>query len=484
MAKDILVNTQSGDWLISENSPQTAFWKVVWGKLFDSDESEYMNIVVPSGYINKIQYKDNQYECLATADYYPVNNTFLVRLIVENITTGKYNVIQDYSSNAPEPMGAVYYPTYTSRASDINACQLPIINVDGNFKIVFKKYSNSNFSRAIICSAKSADFTIGESDSQSAQLLAQCGPGKYYRYPTTGLDLTKYINSVVEHTDITTQLVKQFASDSKQITEAEFDSSTGDLQIVFSGTEEADDKNLINPDKLDVELFRIADDDFIRAAYKEAQNLVVNNSDFLESLAATSNFMGIYDIGNTAELEAIKPSITFGELKADGTTTSSDKYYLATMQLEAGKMYAINYQADIILYTLKKPEYKTIWHHVPIFALYKDDKPVYIDEPFYSDSISEKESYKETFRNRRCFIPLTDLTVKFYAGTFGSWISSTGCGIYPISDVSGNYDSILGLVENNITGKITGMITNNSLIEDVKIDIKTNQILIAKQNKQ
>lgn len=483
MAKDILVNTQSGDWLVSESGTQAAYWNVVWGKLFDSDESEYMNIIVPSAYINKIQYKDNQFECLVQADYYPINDTFQARLVVENVATGKYNLIQDYSTNAPDAMGVVYYPTYTSRPQDINACQLPLVDVDGRFKVLFKRYNNSNFSRAIIVSAKDADFTIGESDSQSAQLLARCAPGKYYRYPTTGLDLTKYINSVVEHTDMTTQLVKQYSADSKQITEAEFDSSTGDLQIVFSGTEEADDKNLTAPDKLDVDLFRIADDDFIRAAYKEAQSVADDNSTFIEDLMSTANFMGIYDIGNTAELDKVVPTITSGLLKNDGSVSESTSAFVASMKLEAGRLYAINYPADIVrTHIISVRPLSTEWYHNALFALYSNDEAVYVDTPFRSGSMYEVSNYRESFNNRRCFIPLTDLTVKFYAGTSETYLSSNGYGIYPISDVSGNYNSILGLAENTITGKLTGIITNHSLIDDIKVDIKTNQILIIKQN--
>lgn len=483
MAKDILVNTQSGDWLVSESDSKTAFWNVVWGKLFDSDKSEYMNIIVPSAYINKIQYKNNQFECLVQADYYPVNDVFLARLVVKNVATGKYNLIQDYSTNAPDAMGVVYYPTYTSKPQDINICQLPLVDVNGRFKLLFKRYNNSNFSRAIIASTKNADFTIGESDSQSAQLLARCAPGKYYRHPTTGLDLTKYINSVVEHTDMTTQLIKQFSADSKQITEAEFDSNTGDLQIVFSGTKEADDKKLSTIDKLDVDLFRIADDDFIRAAYKEAQSIADDNSTFVEDLVSTSNFMGIYDIGNSAKLDKITPTITSGILRNDGTIGESTSLFVATMKLEAGRLYAINYPTDIIkTHIINKKPLIAEWLHNTLFILYADDKPVYIDTPFRTKYIHETMRYGETFSNRRCFIPLTDLVIKFYAGNSETYLSSNSYGIYPVSDVSGNYNSILGLAENPITGKVTGIITNHSLIDDIKIDVKTNQILIIKQN--
>lgn len=288
MARDISVNTQSGDFVVSESIPQTSYWKVVWGKISDSDKSEYMNIIVPSGYINNIQLKDNKFECYVKAEYYPVNSEFLVRLVVFDVAANEYVPIQRYAINAPLPAGAEYYPTYTDRPQTVMACQLPSIDPDGQFVVLFSQYVNADLSCATIYSAKSVDFSIGDSDSQSAQLLARCAPGKYYRYPTTGLDLTKYINSVAEHTDMVESLVSQFASDSKQISEAEFDSSTGDLQIAFVGTKEADDENLLDPDLLDLELFRTADDDFIRAIYKQTHAVSTNGSDFIDGLAGGS----------------------------------------------------------------------------------------------------------------------------------------------------------------------------------------------------
>lgn len=483
MAKDILVNTNSGDLIISDDSTQLVCWDVVWGKLFDFDESEYMNIVVPSGYINKIQYKDDKFECTVHAGYYPVDKTFLVRLVVKNIATNEYKLIQDYNLNAPNEVSAVYYPTYTGKAQDVRACQLPIIDSCGYFKVLFKRYGNSNFSRAIISSAVNTDFTIGGSDSQSAQLLARCAPGKYYRFPTTGVDLTKYINSVVEHTDMASQLLKQFTNDSKQITDAEFDSNTGDLKIEFIGTDEANDRNLTSPNLLDVELFRVADDDFVRAAYNEAKSITDNNNDYIESLAVTSNFMGIYDIGSAAQLDKASPEIKHGMIDADGMIYNSQINYLASMKLQSGKIYAVCYSPDIISKrapTSANP--KGEWKHKSLFALYKDDTPVYVDEPFYTNNMLEYLHYKESFIHRRCFIPLTDLTVKFYAGESANYLSVNNFGIYPILDKTGNYNSIIGIAENATTGKLTGIVTAHSHIEDVKVDVKTNQIIIIKQN--
>lgn len=482
MAKDILINTQSGDLIFSDNLPQTAFWEVVWGKLFDSDESEYMNIVVPSGHVNNVGYNsDGLLECAVSAAYYPVDSEFVVRLVVRNVATGSYDPIGNYMVNAPEPTAAMYYPTYTNMPERVRACQLPLIDKNGKYKVLFKKYGNSNYSVALIASAHDTDFTIDSSDNQSAQLLARCAPGKYYRYPTTGLDLTKYINSVVEHTDLVDGLVSQFAADSKQIAEAEFDSGTGDLQVVFSGTDEADDRNLADPTKLDVELFKIADDEFIRAMYKKAQDIVDSNEEFMESLTATIDFMGLLDVGNRAKLDAITPSISRGNLNADGVVEDSDRYYVAEMELEAGRLYELNYSDDVVSQSFSSFG-AIILSHNPLFVLYKNKKPVYIDEPFYTNNVIEYMMYKTSFKNHRCFVPLVDMTVKFYAGKSADWLMGNGYGVRPVSSIKGNYNSLLGLMVHPETGQFTGMVSRQSYIDSVWVDMTTNRILTMEQN--
>lgn len=475
MAKDILVNTQSGDFIVSEDMPQTSYWDVVWGKITDSDKSEYMNIVVPSGYINSVQLKNNKFECYAKAEYYPVNSEFLVRLVVLNVATNEYVPIQNYGVNAPLPSGAEYYPSYTAKSQNVMACQLPMIDSDGQFKISFSQYAKTGVAYATICSAKGVDFSIGDSDSQSAQLLARCAPGKYYRYPTTGLDLTKYINSVVEHTDMVDSLVSQFKSDSKQISEAEFDSSTGDLQVAFIGTKEAEDNNLIDPSLLNVELFRIADDDFVRTIYKNT-HAATSNAGFIEGLMGGS-FFGLYDIGCAAELDKNVQDISIADGGLDGSgnlATSSNGAKIATMQLIAGKIYAADYGSEIC--TKDGDE----WRTDVLFAIYTDDMEelVYLDEPFSTSSFLEYDAFVNSFKNRRCFIPLENLRIRYRV-----WDAADGktkYGIYPLVDESSNYNSILGIAINDANGKLTAITSVQSNIENVKIDVKTNQILVIK----
>lgn len=481
MAKDITINAQSGDFIVSEDNTLISYWSVIWGKLFTSDEAEYMNIVVPNDYINEVSLKDGEYVCYVKADYNPTDSEFLARFVVKDVTvTGGYSLIQKYASYAPGEAGVEYYPTYTGSPQNIKACQLPMVDADGLFMIIFRQYPNSNFSRATICTAKSMDFSIGDSDSQSAQLLARCAPGKFYRFPTTGLDLTKYINSVVEHTDMVKSLVSQFSSDSKQISEAEFDSSTGDLQVVFSGTKEAEDTDLTDPQLLDVQLLKATDDDLVGMLSSNSQSESVAPTEFVAGLADGS-FLGIYDMGSEAELEAANPVSTIEMPNPNGGTE-----YLATVNLEANRLYAINYDSSIINFEIKSDDNMTLrptYSHQSLFSIYtKDGTEVYADEPFLSHFENEYRTYAESFKNRRCFIPLQDLTAKFYAGTSQDWLENTGFGIRAIVNDTSNYQSILGLSTHDVTGRLKAIVCAQSSIENVKIDVQTSQILVISKN--
>ena len=153
------------------------------------------------------------------------------------------------------------------------------------------------------------------------------------------------------------------------------------------------------------------------------------------------------------------------------------------MKLEAGRLYVVNYNETIIQKATPIPAL-TKWLHEPLFAVYSEDgnTMLYFDEPFYTESFSERLSYSETFQNRRCFIPLQDLIVKFYAGTTDTWVDDTGWGIRPVVDEIANYNSILGLASDENTGVLSAMVSVQSVIENVKIDVQTNQILVIKQN--
>ena len=125
----------------------------------------------------------------------------------------------------------------------------------------FKSFYDNFYNTAYICTSGDGDFMVGYSDDQSAQLLSICGPGKHYRYPTTGVDVTKYINSVVGHTDLGDVASEQFNENGTSIQEMSFDSLTGDMQIVFNHENyEDEDDNLLSVELLDLESISVTDE--------------------------------------------------------------------------------------------------------------------------------------------------------------------------------------------------------------------------------
>lgn len=145
----------------------------------------------------------------------------------------------------------------------------------------FKSFYDGFYNTAYICSVGDGDFMVSYSDDQSAQLLSICGPGKYYRYPTTGVDVTKYINSVVSHTDIGDVVSEQFSENGTSIQEMSFDSLTGDMQVVYTHEDyEGEDVSLLPIEQLDLESINITDEMIAMAAdVVDISNLDINYDD-------------------------------------------------------------------------------------------------------------------------------------------------------------------------------------------------------------
>lgn len=479
MAKDILVNTQSGDFIISEKNAQTIFYDVVWGKLFDADEGEYMNIIVPFDRINQIKWTDNKFTCNIKTSYTPSSQNFLARLVVKN--ADGYKEATSYHSNAPSAMSCAYYPTFTSKPQPLTPAMLPIINTEGYFKVVFERYFNK-YGRALIYSITDYDFSIGESDNQSAQLLTKCAPSKSYRYPTTGLDITKYINSVVDNTDLITALQSEFKSDSKDITSAEFDNSTGDLSVEFTGTEEADDNNLADPSTLSLDVFRLSSDDYIKELIKISEASSVNNEEYIESLNAITNFAGIYLVCNANNdynvdiepIEYTKVNESHMKIDFDGsliTTTNNVLVLQATLipnRIYLSKRSFISYFKDEGIYKL-----------YPRFRLLNDSGDVvYVDElDFAQDAMSALGKVFHGYID--CFIPLKPLIIQ-YVSDMTNFSKVLQNNTYLLADTTDNYKYIMVISENKTTGKMAAYLTNNSAIQDVFIDNSNNQITVMR----
>lgn len=487
MAKDILVNTNTGDFLVPERDSKGSYWDVVWGKLFENDTIEYMNIVVPDWYLSSIRYTDDEYVCLIHADYYPVESAFQTRFVV-SYSDGYVDAIE-LDNDIISPVSVVYIPNDLGQLITLSASQLPMISVNGYFKLLFRRYLNSNYEHAILYQSEDLDFDIGESDNQSAQLLARCAPGSYYRFPGLGVDLTKYINSVVDHTVLTQSLVDEFKSDYKTIIEAEFNNANGDLNVVFSGTREANDTNLADPDLLDIDLFKLSDDEYIRTMALSIIGTVEGNGKYIIDVLSQYNFAGIWDVGRKCKLTnlstlAVHKSAFIaesGEIKTDENVGQ----YIAESKVEGGKLYAFEYLANnagiISGYTTDSEGRRTPWYYQASSLLTTLTDPQYV-HPLVNTTSSDNYNciLNDLQIKRRCFIPLQDMKIAYPIGGNSSIPPSDDIGIREIANIAGNYKSLLALFVHPVTSKLFGVVPSDSEILSVLIDSKTNRLLVIK----
>ncbi len=306
--QDILVNVDSGDLLFSAGDMKTkTFFKIVWGVLFDGDDEEdvlYANVIIPSNKLNSIEADGaSRFLIYATSTYYPNNSPFTVRLVLDN--NGTYEKIEQGTKEYPV-ISLAYLPN--SDNTRVMASELPNINIDGNYMIELQIGETSN--SAYIYTADTLDIQIGGSDLQSSQLLSICEPGKYYRYPTTGIGTTNFIGSVVKHTNLGEKIVEQFKNNGLSVQDADFDAQTGELQVTFFNEKIEDDDDLLSTDQLDIESLDITDEALVKVASE------INFDDYNEEY---DDFVPEIDVPDAIILSCFANGIWIGEYPWTGS---------------------------------------------------------------------------------------------------------------------------------------------------------------------
>lgn len=266
LAKDIQIDIDSADLIISDtsNKRQTIF-EVVWGNVLDGDAQDdlYANIIVTPENQSTLIYdeENNTGSCYVHFPYYPSTSLFKIRFVTLN--DGEY---QPYSNNFyNKEFDSFSYVKNWLSENVVSASEIRLININGLTLVLFQ--SDENGDKAYIYSNEKTDLLVIESDDQSAQLLAICAPTKYYRYPTTGIGITNYLNSVVKHSDIGDRVISEFENDGTPIQTANFDPSTGKIATTFIPRNiEEDNSVLTDMDDLDVKLLKRATDQNIRKA--------------------------------------------------------------------------------------------------------------------------------------------------------------------------------------------------------------------------
>lgn len=459
MVRDLILDMKERD-LLTEDKSNAAepVFDSLWGNIFDEDEAIDIlicNIIIPEAYWDMVGYQNNEMTCRFKSVYVPNTSNFRVRLI--GLKNGKYSVFSNIRGDFGIPANS--YALNKNIATPLQACMLPYIDIDGDFLVKMVQNNKSEIlDKAYIYSSKSTDILINHSDNQASQLLTLCAPGKSYRYPTTGVGITGYLNCVVDHSDLHKVLDAQFNADKKPIQDAYFDNATCDLDVVFNPEKEIVDTDLESLDRLNADFFNMFTDDYVR------RNTVLNevsDIDFIDSLDKYENVQNIIIFqDSTTTATHIASDVKAGRFDGSGNIVESDEYFIVTATLEGN---------TIIMFD---DEQEDKIDDAPIFIVNDND-----ETRLYTSLVGQP--YWITEKCNKCFILKQRATIKYMVSQDRF---KDGKGLYIVPQTSENIKNMIGLVQDIHTGRLLGIVSNNTNISDVSLEEITQHIYASQIN--
>lgn len=453
MVRDLTLDMKERDLLFEDKSNSNMpVFDTIWGNIFDEDEAVEVlicNILIPEGYWRSIEYLGNEFICQFAASYTPDIRNFRVRLVA--IKDGHYSLFAAIRGDFGIPVSS--YAISKNIAAPIAASMLPFIDIDGQFLVKIVRSEHSEIlDRAYIYSSKVSDLTISYSDDQASQLLSLCAPGKSYRYPTTGVGITKYLNAVIDHSDLYDRLEAQFNADNKPLQSANFDNESCDLDVLCNPERAKDDEGLEMIENLNFSFFDAFTDEYVR------RNIVLNelsDNDFISLLNRYNNVLNIIlfkDVDTTTT--RINNLVEPGRFDAEGNIVEDDEHFIVSATLDAG---------TIVMFDDELEDTVT---DAPIFIINDyDESRLYtslIEQPYW---ISEN--------CHKCFILNKRSTVKYLIKQDQF---RDGKGLFIVDQTSNNLKNMLALVQDANTGHLLGVVSNNTNISDVILDEITQHI--------
>lgn len=453
MVRDLILDIKERDLLFEDKSnANMPIFDSVWGNIFDEDKAVDVlicNIIIPERYWRSIEYQDNEFICRFTSSYIPDIRNFRIRLVA--IHEGHYSLFSSIRGDFGIPVNS--YAISKNLATPISASMLPFIDIDGQFLVKLVQSPNSELlDRAYIYSSKKTDLNINYSDDQASQLLSICMPGKSYRYPTTGVGIIKYLNAVIDHTDLHTVLQTQFSGDNKTILSADFDSETCNLDVLCNPEKAIEDENLEKVDNLNFGFFDVFSDDYVR------RNIVLNelsDTDFIASLNRYNNVLNIFLFTDSSTvITRITDNVENGKFDSEGNIVDSEVYCIVSATLESGTMVMFD------------DETEDNFHESPVFIINDyDETRLYtalIEQPYW---IAET-CHKCFILNKRSTIRYMIDKTQFHAGK----------GLFIVDQTSDNIKNMLALVQDPNTGHLLGIVSDNTNLSDVILDEVTQHI--------
>lgn len=459
MVRDIIIDMKERDLLTEDKSNASIpIFDSIWGNIFDEDKELDIlicNIIIPEAYWSIIKYENGEMTCRFKSAYIPDTSNFRIRPV--GLRNGKYYVFSSIRGNFGLPANS--YVLSKNIAAPISASMLPFIDIDGEFLVRMVQNSKSEvLDKAYIYSAKSTDLSINYSDDQASQLLTLCGPGKSYRYPTTGVGITKYLNCVVAHSDLQKVLETQFNGDKKPIQNAEFDNTTGKLDVLFNPEKEESDTDLNDIDDLNLAFFNMFTDEHIR------RNIVLNelsDKDFIELFNDYPYALNILLFTDyTTSVSRIANKVEPGQFNGVGDIEASDKYYIVSATLEANTIVMFDDETE--------DEVKD----APIFIINDND-----ESRLYTALVEQPYWLTETCH--KCFILKRRSVVRYMIRQDQF---RAGKGLFMVPQTSANIKNMLGLVQDINTGRLLGIVSNSTNISDMTLDEITQHIYATQIN--
>lgn len=459
MVKDLIIDMKERDLLLEDKSNSSMpIFDVVWGNILDADDTADVlicNIIVPEAYWSLIKYDNRQLTIRFKSPYIPDTNTFRIRPV--KFQNGQYSLFWNIRGEFGLPVSS--FALSNNISAPISASMLPFVDMDGEFIVkLVQNVQMEELDKAYIYSSKETDLSVNYSDDQAAQLLSICNPGNSYRYPTTGVGITRYVNSVISHTDFADKLETQFENDGKRIIEADFDNTNCNLDVLFIHENEQEDTNLMPVEDLAIDFFSLFDDDFIR------RNIVLNevtDLDFISLLNEYTNFIEIvFFPDHTTTKTRIVDEVVPGKFDEYGNIVESDEYYIVKATLEAN---------TIIMFD--NPEDDNI-KGTPVFTI--ND----IDESRLYTSLVE-QPYWITETCHKCFI-LLKRSVVCYMIRQDAFRNERG--LYIIPQTSANVKNMIAMAQDIHTGRLLGIVSNSTNISDITLEEITQYIYAIKDN--
>ncbi len=242
MTTDILVNTSQKD-LIGDNSKSgRTFFVAEYGMhRIGSDQTSYLDVIIPAKY----SVSPGTEDVYVKAPYIPVAGPLNVRFLSLSGTT--YTIIQVFGENSL-PMSVA---SADGTLSYMNACSIMGIDIDGYLRLS----CNSDDHVCEVYKAGDSDLNIGNSDRQCVEMMMQCGPGKNYRYPITGIDAPRFIGSIIDRTTAAEDILRELEDDRHTTKDVTYNDETKRMRVETDEYNNIQEIEQIDTSTLDMEAF-------------------------------------------------------------------------------------------------------------------------------------------------------------------------------------------------------------------------------------